>query len=48
MKKNQKFIMWIYSFIVYINTDDIYKDRPLQKRKNKNVIGLTKDELVGK
>ena len=53
------------SFIVYIKTDDIYKDiaedvktrfdtsnyeldRPLQKGKNKKVIGIMKDELGGK
>ena len=52
------------SFIVYIETGDIYKDiadvetrfdtwhyeldRPLPKGKNKKVIGLMKDELVGK
>ena len=41
------------SLVVYIKADDIYKDiakdvetdRPLPKRKNKNVIGLMKDEL---
>ena len=50
------------AFIVYIATDDIYKDiakddetrfnnlnyeldRPLPKGKNKNVIGLMKDEI---
>ena len=53
------------SFIVYIKTDDIYKDiaedvetrldtsnyefhRPLPKGKNKEVIGLMKDELGAK
>ena len=44
------------SLVVYIKADDIYKgiakdvetDRPLPKRKNKNVIGLMKDELGGK
>ena len=52
-------------FIVYIKTDDIYKDiaedvetrfdssnyeldRPLPKKNNKKLIGLTKDELRGK
>ena len=52
-------------FIVYIKTDDIYKDvaedietrfdtsnyeldKRFPKGKNKKVIGLTKDELVGK
>ena len=53
------------SFIMYIKTEDFYKDiaddvekrfdtsnyevdRPLPKGKNKKVIGLIKDELVGK
>ena len=53
------------SFIVYMKSDDIYKDiaedvetrfgtsnyeldRLLPKWKNKKVIGLIKDELVGK
>ena len=44
------------SLVVYIKADDIYKDiakdvetdRPLPKRKKKNVIGLMKDELGGK
>ena len=48
------------SFIVYIKTDDIYKDIaedvetrfelniPLSKRKNKKAIGLMTDELGGK
>ena len=52
-------------YIVYIKTDDIYKDiaedvetrfynsndeldRPLRDGKNKKIIGLLKDELVGK
>ena len=45
------------SFIVYINTEDIYSDivntsnyeldRPLPKGKNKKVIGLMKDVLDG-
>ena len=52
------------SFIVYVKTDDIYKDialdvetrldtsnyeleRPLPKGKNREVIGLMKDELGG-
>ena len=52
------------SFIVYVKTDDIFKDIaenvegrfdtskfeidiPLPQRKNKKVIGLTKDELGG-
>ena len=47
-EKSKIYYVDIYSFIVYINTDDIYKDRPLPKRKNKNVIGLTKNEVVGK
>ena len=47
-EKSKIYYVDIYSFIVYINTDDIYKDRPLPKRKNKNVIGLTKNEAVGK
>ena len=54
------------SFIVYIKTDDVYKDiaedvetrfdysnyqrknKTITKRKNKQVIGLIKDELSGK
>ena len=47
-EKSKIYYVDIYSFIVYINTDDIYNDRPLPKRKNKNVIGLTKNEVVGK
>ena len=47
-EKSKMYYVDIYSFIVYINTDDIYNDRPLPKRKNKNVIGLTKNEVVGK
>ena len=61
--KNAKLCyMDIYNFIVYIKTDDIYKDiaeevetrfdtsnykldRLLSKGRNKNVIGLMKDEL---
>ena len=52
------------SFIVYVKTDDIYKDiaedvetrfetskfeigRPLNKGKNKKIMGLMKDELGG-
>ena len=47
-EKSKIYYVDIYSVIVYINTDDIYNDRPLPKRKNKNVIGLTKNEVVGK
>ena len=53
------------SFIVYIKTDNIYKDItedvetrfdssnyelnwPIQKRKNKEVVGLMEDDLGGK
>ena len=60
-KKKQKYLC----FIVYIKTDDIYKDiakdvetrsktsnygleRLLPKGKNKKVLGLMKDKLVGK
>ena len=62
MVKKQNCCMDTDSVIVYIKTDDIYKDiaedveirfdtsnyeldRPLHKWKNKNVIGLMKDEL---
>ena len=64
-KKAKLYYMDTDSFIVYIKTDDIYKDiaedvetrfdtsnyeldRPLPRRKNKNVIGLMKDELEQK
>ena len=61
-------ILWVIldtaSFIVYIKTDEIYKDiaedfetrfdtsnykldRPLPKRRKKEVIGLMKDKLGG-
>ena len=52
--------MDIESLIVYIKTNDIYKDiaedvetnyeleRPLPKIKNNKVIGLTKDKLCEK
>ena len=61
-------ILWVIldtaSFIVYMKTDEIYKDiaedfetrfdssnyeldRPLPKRKKKEVIGLMKDKLGG-
>ena len=53
------------SFMVYIKTDNIYKDItedvetrfdslnyelnwPIQKRKNKEVVGLVEDDLGGK
>ena len=39
------------SFIVHVKTEDIYEDiakeRPLPKGKNKKVIRLMKDELRG-
>ena len=50
-------LCYMDSFIVYIKTDDIYKDiaqdvetwfDTLQKRKNKKMIGVKKDELDGK
>ena len=64
VKKTKLCYMDRNSFIVYIRTDDIYKDieedvetsfdtsnyeldRLLPKGENKNVIGLTKDELGG-
>ena len=64
-EKSKLCLWWIQTYIVYIvyiKTDDIYKDiaedvetrfetsnyeldRPLQKGKNKKVIGLMEDEL---